>query len=206
MTQSPSQAAVAHAGHEENLKRAVERLQQRCALLEGRLAVLDEENERFAELLRQHGEDVRRKSHIHVELPPALTAPAPANRDEVDSMTPREQRLYANVLSGAAPMLLLLTESLTDVGQWLWKSRVWLAVTDAAVVMFASGRRPLIQQVPFKHVQESLYNHVTGELVLAPDRKFRLGSVRLPPVEGYQVLAQIYSFNPNSHKSEKTHA
>ena len=37
------------------------------------------------------------------------------------------------------------------------------------------------------------YNHVTGELVLAPPRGIRITSAGMTPIDGYQLLAQIYS-------------
>jgi hypothetical protein len=43
------------------------------------VGVLEEENDDFAARLRQHGEEVRHKSHIHLALPPPLLAPAPGN-------------------------------------------------------------------------------------------------------------------------------
>jgi hypothetical protein len=185
------------AGHEETLRRTIERLQHRTALLEDRVSLLQEENEDFAERLRRHGEDVRHKSNIHVELPPPLSAPAPLNEDEAGLMNERERRLYRDLLGGETAYRLMLSESAADVGQWFWRSRVWLCVTAGSLLLFAAGRRPLLQRVPFAHIRESLYNHVTGELVLAPNRKYRITQVRLPPVEAYQVLAQIYSDTPS---------
>jgi hypothetical protein len=121
-------------------------------------------------------------------------------------MTARERRLYQNVLGDETAVVLLLTESTIEVGLLFWRSRVWLCATANCLLLFASGRRPLIQKVPFAHIQESLYNHVTGALVLAPNRKYKLAQVQLPPLAAYQVLAQIYTYQPGQQKAERSHA
>ena len=83
------------------------------------------------------------------------------------------------------------SETRAEVGLWLIERRVWVVVTSTEVVLLAAGRRPLAQGIAFPHLHASLYNPVTGELVLAPDRGFRVGRVKLPPLESNQVLAQI---------------
>ncbi len=52
--------------------------------------------------------------------------------------------------------------------------------------------RVYYQVAPFTDLTESTYNHVTGQLVLAPDRRLRVAKLRVEPLEAYQVLAQIY--------------
>lgn len=185
---------MAHAqGHDEILKQQVASLQCKATLLEDQVRLLDEENRALVDRLRELGIPARRKSHIHVELPPPHTAPAPGNPEELALLTPRERKLFTELCGPEEVILLLLSESAVDVGHWIFKSRLWACATPTELVLFAAGRKPLIQKVPFQHIQESLYNHVTGELVLAPNRKFKLSQVRFSPVEGYQFLAQIYS-------------
>jgi hypothetical protein len=104
------------------------------------------------------------------------------------------QRIQVYLLSYIAVSLLLslwilpgLVAAVTPVPY-----RALLSVTRDALILLAAGRQPLAQRVQFMHLYESLYNPVTGELVLGPDREYRVGQVQLPPVEGSQVLAEIY--------------
>jgi hypothetical protein len=186
-----------HLGHDENLKRTLERLQQKIVLLQDRLVLLEEENRSLVESLRERGINVRQKSLIHVQLPPALTHPSPLNDEEMETMSSSERGLFERLLGSAKPMLVYQTNSAADVGFWLWRRRLWLCATESDLLLFAAGRKPLIQKVPFIHIQSRLYNHVTGELVLAPNRKFRVSHVELPPVEAYQVLAQVLEVRVN---------
>jgi hypothetical protein len=78
------------------------------------------------------------------------------------------------------------------VGHWFSKGRIWACALAGELAMFAYGRRPYLERVPFRLLQQSLYNHVTGEVVLAPARDVRVDSLRVTPAEGYQFLAQIY--------------
>jgi hypothetical protein len=195
-----------HPTHDPHLRQVVTQLQRKVGLLQDRVNLLEEENASLADALREHGVDVHRKSNIHIELPPAFNAPAPGNDEEVALLSKRERRLYDELRGSDTVILLLLSESLADVGQWMLRSRVWLFATPTELVAFASGRRPVVQRVPFQHIQESLYNNVTGELVLAPNRKFKLSRIEISPVEGYQFLAQIFGSNTQNKSTEKTHA
>ena len=193
-------------GHDEHLKQTLAHLQRRADLLQDRVTLLEEENTSLAEKLREHGVNIHRKSHIHVDLPPALTEPAPANEQELALMNPGERRLLEEARGPDPLILVLLSETMVDVGQWIWKSRLWLGATPTDLLAVAVGRHPFLQRIPFRHIQESLYNHVTGELVLAPNRQFRLNRIQLAPLEGYQFLAQIYRDSLNAQSPEATHA
>lgn len=180
------------SSHDENTKRAVEHLQRKAALLQDQVTLLDKENHALAARLRDHGVEVHRRSAIHVQLPAVLQSPDGGLEAELALMTRRERRLLDELRAEEPVLYAELSESRADVGHWLWQSRVWAAATRRHLLVFASGRRPLLQRIEFRHLQESLYNHVTGELVLAPDHEFRLARVAMAPVEGYQFLAQIY--------------
>ena len=174
---------------------ALDRLQRKTQLLQDRVTLLEEENAALAGMLRERGVDVHRPSHIHVDLPAALTEPAAGNAAELALMSGKEKKLFEELSTGDAVLLLLLSEAMVDVGRWFWRSRLWLYATPTELVAFAAGRHAFVQRIPFKHIQESLYNHVTGELVLAPDRKFARAQIALSPAEAYQFLAQIYGGN-----------
>jgi len=84
------------------------------------------------------------------------------------------------------------TETPVDTGDWLSKGRACVATTEDSLLLFAAGKRSYMENVPFDRLRCSLYNHVTGELVLAPARSSKIQQLKLAPLEGYQILAQIY--------------
>jgi hypothetical protein len=86
---------------------------------------------------------------------------------------------------------LFATNSRVDVGWWFWSARLRAAVWGGELVLFAAGRRPFVQRTALSAVRESLYNHVTGELVLAPVKDAALRRFRIAPVEGRELLAAI---------------
>ncbi len=175
------------------LHQTVDHLRLRVAQLEDQVRLLDRENQDLLQQMKDAGLKARHPV-LHAErLPPPLAAPDAAGVAAATArMTASERRLFAELTTDAEVMLVFQTSTRTDVGLWLLERRVWLAVTRAEVVLFAAGRRPLVQRVGFAHLYASLYNAVMGELVLAPDREYRVGRVKLPPLEGTQVLAQIY--------------
>lgn len=182
---------------DQNLGIMVEHLQQKTRLLQDRVTLLEEENKEFAELLKKHGVDVRLKAMAAMEVPPPLTEPAEDLAETLVTMSKPVRRLYDRECGKDDTILLLLTGSVADVGRFFRKSRVWLCITRSEVILLAAGRQPLVQRIPFPHIQQSLYNHITAELVLAPNRKFTLPNVKVSPVQGYQVLAQIYTAKPS---------
>ena len=78
-----------------------------------------------------------------------------------------------------------------DVGYWCVNGRVWLCLLPGELLLFASGKRPCVERVPLEALRESRYNHVTGALVLAPAGGVKHPSLRLPPLEGYEMLAKL---------------
>ena len=82
-----------------------------------------------------------------------------------------------------------------DVGSWLLRGRVWaFALADSLVFVACGscGQRAQARRIPYNQLRESQYNHVTGQLALAPVKGLSFRGLRVDPVDGYQVLAQIY--------------
>ncbi len=75
-----------------------------------------------------------------------------------------------------------------DVGSWFGRRRVWACVLENELLLVARGRHPHIERVPFDRLQDSLYNHVTGEVVLGPAENVKVTRLRLSPVEAVQLL------------------
>jgi len=107
------------------------------------------------------------------------------------ALTAGEQVLWAKLSAGANVTFAAPTRTKVDVGHWRGNARVRAAFVDRELLLFAAGKRPFIEWVPRAELHESIYNHVTGELVLAPAERARLKSLRLPPVEGRQLLEFI---------------
>jgi len=107
-------------------------------------------------------------------------------------MPARSRRLAEGLIGSDAVYLLARTGTTVDVGRWLRRGRVWVAALGEALVLVAGGPRPLAERIDYDRLGESRYNHVTGQLALAPAALEGAGGLAFPPIEAYQVLAQIY--------------
>ena len=92
----------------------------------------------------------------------------------------------------ARPVLCLQTGTRVDAGAWLRRPRVWLACYPEHLAILAPGPKPLARVIAMSDLQASQYNHITAELILAPAQEVQPQSLRLTPLDGYQVLSQIY--------------
>ena len=108
------------------------------------------------------------------------------------SLTNHERRLLDELRGGRQPACLLRTRTRVDVGEWVnewWGGgRLWLAVLGTEVTLFAYGRRPHVERIPIAGLGASQYNAVTGELLLAKAAGETLHKLRLPQLQGWQVL------------------
>lgn len=183
---------MSHAA-ERLLQQTVEHLRLKTGQLEDQVRLLERENEDLLQQLKDAGLQARRPVLHADRLPAPLAAADVAGVAEARRrMTPGERRLLDHAAGEGEFLAVYQSGTRVEVGLWVFERRVWVAVTARDVVLLAAGRRPLLQRVAFAHLYASLYNAMTGELVLAPDRGYRVGQVRLPPLEGCQVLAQIY--------------
>lgn len=139
-------------------------------------------------------------------LPHARKAPLDADSPELAALGREAVALIEKELGpGERPRLALVTRTRVDVGFWLRNVRVRVAAAPSGLVLVAPGRRPYVERVPFAALGGTLYNHVTGEVVLAPGPGgepgrsacglgwpgVRAERLRLAPVEGYALLAEI---------------
>ncbi len=176
----------------------VKQLEQQVELLTERLQLLEQQNHRLASLLHQHGIRVRELSGVALELPPAIAEPLSGQEraDLFSSMSEPEQRVAGEHIDEDTPIYYgACSDTRIDVGQWLANGMVWVLALEQELFLFAAGRKPFVERVPFGQVYRSLYNHVTGQLVLAPSHGLRLETLELPPRTAYQFLAQIYQAN-----------
>ncbi len=63
--------------------------------------------------------------------------------------------------------------------------------TASNLVLIATGIRPYLETIPFDQLQKSVYNPVTGEVVLAPADGVRVRRLRLDPVAAQALIRQI---------------
>ena len=126
-----------------------------------------------------------------MKLPPPNTKPIEDVTRSAGLGTECGRFLRAQI-GNEAVFLLLKTGSRVDVGTWFFKRRVWVCLLGKELVLFASGKRPYIERVPFERLHSSRYNHVTGEVMLAPIEGLRVARLKTPPLEGLQLLAHIF--------------
>ncbi|NQU20439.1 MAG: hypothetical protein HQ567_04085 [Candidatus Nealsonbacteria bacterium] len=101
------------------------------------------------------------------------------------------RRLLGRLIGDAAVLCLLKSRTKIDVGAWFFKRRVWTCLTHREMLLFATGKRPYLERIPLQQLHGSQYNHVTGQLVLAPVESTRTGGLKLSPLEGLDILSHI---------------
>jgi len=124
-------------------------------------------------------------------LPPARTQPL---RPEEFAALPLHATGRARLdaaLGGAAVLGLWKTRTRVDTGLWFRQAPLWAACTPAELILFAEGPRPFVERAPFRQLVDSAYNVVTAAVVLAPAESLSCRELRLPPLEGVQLLAQF---------------
>ena len=132
---------------------------------------------------------------IRLELPPARLEPLDTAGGALACMRYRERFLAEQLLEARDVFVVVRTGTKIDVGNWLLKGRVWVfALADALAVIACgpAGPRCRAENIPYTDLRESQYNHVTGQLVLAPVEDLPFRGLKVEPITGYQVLAQIY--------------
>lgn len=135
-------------------------------------------------------------------FPPAFLEALAENAPCWAALTALERR-WRDEAAGDTPIhWAVRTESRIDVGAWLSDARVWAAAQPGALLLFAAGKRPYAETIPFADLHESLYNHITGELILAPAPNARVTRLKLLPVDALQLLAQMHA-PPKRKKSSE---
>ncbi|MBL7133811.1 MAG: hypothetical protein ISS78_06915 [Phycisphaerae bacterium] len=128
-------------------------------------------------------------------LPQALTQPLAAPSGELARMPRRTRALAEGLIDRQDVFLVIRTGTKVDVASWLARGRVWLVALEDSLVVVATGMagpRPLAERIGYERLRESQYNHVTGQLALSPAKLAGVRGLNLPPIEGCQMLAQIY--------------
>ncbi|MFZ4394097.1 MAG: hypothetical protein ACOYOU_00565 [Kiritimatiellia bacterium] len=105
--------------------------------------------------------------------------------------TNRTQRLAAAVSADRSFAIFTRTGTSVDTGRWFLRGRVSVGVLGDELLLLAPGRRPFVVRAKRPEVSDSLYNAVTGELVLAPAVGLPQRTVRVSPVDGYAILRWV---------------
>jgi hypothetical protein len=118
----------------------------------------------------------------------------PLSREEIEGMLKEHELAFLDKLAGSADVFYLAKSSTKyDTGGWFGKREIWVAALQAELILFATGSVPFSDRIPFATLDNSIYNHVTGALVLAPGHDMKITGLALEPLAGYQLLAQIYN-------------
>ena len=89
------------------------------------------------------------------------------------------------------PLLAVRSRTRLPTGLPLWPQRVWLVLQGGQLVLLAAGRRPLQAAAPLSDLSDSRYNHVTGELLLAPGPTLPVHAIRISPLQADEILRRI---------------
>lgn len=112
-------------------------------------------------------------------------------RIQCGDMNPRETAVFEEHLNPAEVAGLIRTRSRVDVGMWWRKGRVWVSMQPGELVLLAQGKSVWMERITNDALRESRYNHVTGEVALAPKEDLPLKTLRVKPLEGIEILKSI---------------
>jgi len=153
-------------------------------------------------------------------LPPPRLRPLGRDSEAFTRLPPRYRALAERLLGGAEVFCLVQTATRIDVGSWFGPSRICACALADELLLFAADNSPLTallgwlrrgrgpcrpgrfyaERIAMRDLRDSTYNHVTGELLLAPAPAARVRKLAMWPLEGYQLLAQIHH---HSHKERR---
>ena len=125
-----------------------------------------------------------------MKLPPVLDQPLDSEQ-RLKYLGPKRLQFLKTLIGNRDVFHLHITATTVDVGPWFGKRRVTCCLLDREMVLFAEGPRAYVERIPFDQIQESQYNHVTGEVVLAPRETDSLTSLKVPPLIALEILANI---------------
>lgn len=114
------------------------------------------------------------------------------------SLKPAEATLLQGVCMPQDLRLVVRTKTRVDVGSWLGMRRVTAGCLDSSLVLWACGPRPYREYLAFSRLRNSLYNHVTGQLVLAPAEGLRVRGLSMPPDDAVRIMEYINRRNDSN--------
>ena len=130
---------------------------------------------------------------IAIELPAARTTPIDSAAQILANLAKAERPVVQDALGQQDAFFAVKSRGRTDTGGWLGRRRVWVFALAEELLLVATGKSPYVERTRFADLRGSVYNAVTGELVLAPAPRLRVRRLRMVPLDGYQTLAQVYA-------------
>lgn len=110
-----------------------------------------------------------------------------------------ERRFLETIANGGLPAHIVRTGTRVDAGYWFWNPRACLAIVGNELLAFAPGPRPFVERHPLGSLAGSVYNHVTGELLLVQATSgSRLRRIRLRPMDGNSLLTELRKHNTHN--------
>ena len=100
-------------------------------------------------------------------------------------------RFLDSLIGRSTVCYLQRSRTKVDVGSWFLKQPLWVCLLEREMLLFAAGSKPFMERIPLENLHQSQYNHVTGEVVLAPADSARVKGVRMSPLEAVEVLSHI---------------
>jgi len=125
-------------------------------------------------------------------LPPANRQPLSGTALCGPEWADHEREFLRDLCSSAPLYALLCSGSKVDVGLWMRRGRIRVACLESELLLFAFGPKPFSERYALADLRGSIFNHITGELVLAPADGMPMRTLRLPQQDALQLLAQIY--------------
>ncbi len=123
-----------------------------------------------------------------IELPLRKSEALPDDKPPLQRLARRFEKLFDE----GEIYYAVHTQTRVDVGYWFRRARVWAIATSGHLLLFAWGKRPLAKCIPYQTLHGSTYNHVTGCLTFASNVDERCRKLKMSPVDGYQMLSQIF--------------
>ena len=125
-----------------------------------------------------------------MKLPPV--ADQPLNSDQrLARLGPARYRFLKSLIGDRDVYDVQSTGTKVDVGYWTGKRRIWSCLLDKQLLLFAVGRRSFVERIAFEDLRDSQYNHVTGEIVLAPIEITNVQTLKVPPLAALEMLAKF---------------
>ena len=122
------------------------------------------------------------------------SAPSGVSGSEACSLpqlTKAEALLLSEVADGRPVTAAIRTATTVDVGEWFRRGRVVGARVADEWVMVAAGKIPFVERVAVRDLTSTVYNHIVGELVLAPAPGARLRQLKMSPLDAGRALKRL---------------
>jgi len=102
-----------------------------------------------------------------------------------------EKAVLREEVGDTAPRLVIRSTTRIDAGRWWRRARLFLAVMEDDLVVFAGARRKYACRIGFDECRHSVYDHGSRELVLAPAEGLDFKRVGMSVSDALRILHLI---------------